>query len=593
MCSRKPLRRTSSTSTTEGALSKAGIVLVGVMMLTLVVTILGAGLLFAARQSMTTVNRWHDYDAALLAAQTAVEKAKSDLHNGFRDFHESTYSWNNINWLVEQATNYSVSTTTLSELLDLPEEFSYPYDDAMVEVVVEPSPVFGTYEEKICYITNTVTATYKGVARKIREVFYYKLSKSTVFDHAYFMNNFGWWYGVNIVVNGDIRSNYDMTLRSSRLVLNGDSYAYGMNNVEQNFKTWSASTYRGHSNHQNARPFYHVDQNYANEGSLFEKGYDYTDSGNTYDAVPKLPMPYIGNLGEFIGYAQHKGGTISLGGAVVVDAVYDGVGPSGIAGAPDEGCLVLEGTVDDPIVINGPVVINKDVIIRGYYTGQGTIYAGRNMHIIDDLIAVNPPEWNHPDSESNFKNNTLPDNMDADFLGLCAKGSMALGDYNGGDYRDSRILKYSKPPFTAEYSVSATDTDIGYAQYQKEDGKWYFDGDYTATFGEKGDDANPSQGVPRKYYESSLSDAMFDALSPAKKIRQIDGFIYNNHLLAGTLNAGVVNGGLICRDEALYVNGVFHMNWDCRVGEDDSEFKPYLPMALVPATTILWWEMAP
>jgi len=84
MCSRKPLRRTSSTSITEAREeSKAGLVLVGVMMLTLVVTILGAGLLFAARQSMITVNRWHDYDAALLAAQTAVEKTKSDLHNGF------------------------------------------------------------------------------------------------------------------------------------------------------------------------------------------------------------------------------------------------------------------------------------------------------------------------------------------------------------------------------------------------------------------------------------------------------------------------------------------------------------------------------
>ena len=31
-----------------------------------------------------------------------------------------------------------------------------------------------------------------------------------------------------------------------------------------------------------------------------------------------------------------------------------------------------------PIVIDGPVVVERDVVISGYVTGQGTIYAGRN-----------------------------------------------------------------------------------------------------------------------------------------------------------------------------------------------------------------------
>ena len=586
----KPLQPISLISINKPVLSsKAGVVMTGVMMLTLVVAILGAGLLFAARHSMTSVNRWRDYDEALLAAQTAIEKTKSNLHEGFAEYNDSTYSWNNINWLVEQAPLYGVTNEiTLGELLGESADY-YPYADAVIEVIMEPGPVIGTYEDKTCHITNTATATYKGVTRKIREVFFYRLNKSTVFDHAYFMNNFGWWYGVNIVVNGDIRSNYDMTLRSSSLVINGQSYASGMNNVERPFSTWSANTYKTHSNHENFRPFYHVDQNYGNDDSLFGKGFDYNDSGNTHDEVKELPMPYIGNLSDFREYATHKGGTISIGGSVVVDAVYDEPGPSGSWTAPDYGCVVLEGTLADPIVIDGPVVIEGDVLIKGYYTGQGTIYAGRNVHVLDNVIAVNPPVWNHPDSVENFYSNTVPDNLNADFLGLCAKGNLTLGNYNGGKYTSTQILKYAKPPFTKEYQVSGTDADIGYAQYQKADGKWYFDGDYTAEFGEKGD----VPGTPRKFYESSLSDARFAALSPANSITHLDAFIYNNHLMAGDLAGGVVNGGLICRDEALYVTSRLYMNWDARVGMDDAEFKPYLPMQLEVANTILWWEMEP
>jgi len=574
--------------------SKAGFVMVGVMMLIVVAAIAAGGFMFSARQSLPVVNRWHTYDDALLAAQTGLERVKSNLYDDFRDYHKSTYSWNNIYWVEEQATNYAVSgplwqilgTNTAGNYVAM--ESNLPYSNAVVDITVTNEAVDdATFEERSVSITVTAEAVYEGMTRKIKEVFVYKLSKSTVFDYAYFMNNFGWWYGVNIVVNGDIRSNYDMALRSDDLVINGQTYAAGLNNVLKPFSTWNSTTYLTDGGHADFRPFYHVDQNYSNTNSLYEMGYDYTDSGNIYDGVEPLEMPYIGTLSDFEEYARDKNGTISQGGTVLISNVWSGTGPSGITNAPDEGCFVLEGTLADPIVIDGPVVVREDLLIKGYYTGQGTIYAGRNVHVLDNLIAVNPPAWNHPDTVTNFNNNTLPDNLDADFLGLCSKGSIILGDYN----QDTWILNYAQPPFTQPYEVSVTDADIGYAQYQVGD-DWYFDGDYTAIYGEKSSDADPAVGVDRRYYQTSVSEAMFAALSPARRITHIDGFIYNNHITTGGFNEGVVNGGIICRDEALLVNGPLYMNWDSRISSD-TDFKPYLPMELTPANTITWLEMTP
>jgi hypothetical protein len=55
--------------------------------------------------------------------------------------------------------------------------------------------------------------------------------------------------------------------------------------------------------------------------------------------------------------------------------------------------LVIVGTDDYPIRINGPFVADGDVIIKGVVSGQGTIYAGRNIHIVGDIWYGAPPEW--------------------------------------------------------------------------------------------------------------------------------------------------------------------------------------------------------
>ena len=56
-----------------------------------------------------------------------------------------------------------------------------------------------------------------------------------------------------------------------------------------------------------------------------------------------------------------------------------------------EGNLVLDGSKPGmPIQLNGEVFINGDLIIKGTYTGVGTIYA-KNVYVVDDLIAAKSP----------------------------------------------------------------------------------------------------------------------------------------------------------------------------------------------------------
>ncbi|HKL21752.1 MAG TPA: hypothetical protein VJ904_08100, partial [Tichowtungia sp.] len=374
-------------------------------------------------------------------------------------------------------------------------------------------------------------------------------------------------------------------LKSRDLVLNGHTYAAGVNDLKKPYQSWRWNTYKNNGYSDFFRPVYNVDLNKHNDDSVFEWGYK--DSGR-HNYVSELEMPYIGNLDDYKYYAQQENGTISAGGSTIVTHVYSGVGPSGIDGAADHGTLYLHGTEENPIEINGPVVIDGDVIIEGVFTGQGTLYAKRNIHIIDDIEAADPSLWDHPDTADDFYDDTLPDNLERDFLGLVARGSVVIGDPD----RINAYEQYFKPPFTEEYEVSATDADIGYVSYTR-DGKTWFDGDYTGSSGDRCSSGDPSRSVSRNYYDPSVSSAMMDSWSPADRVGRIDAFIYNNHLTVGKFSDDMmVNGGIICRDEALIAGGRFYLNWDPRVALDQ-DFTPFLPLELGPAETIRWREVAP
>ena len=367
-----------------------------------------------------------------------------------------------------------------------------------------------------------------GNAVTVSETFDYGGAEvSKVFNHAYFVNNYGWMTGDTITINGDMRANGDMSIAGS--VVNGTIYAAPNAEVNADGEV-KISSYNGklpvvlsRDNYWNnfgnygkrARPTSPTsstsDKNW-NGGFAAPKNSDVslssrsvtdpTNAGHAYirEEETGLAMPYISDLSDYkrlAQEAQNNGGasvsatlkycpynfangtldtdnpkTISICNYTQDDNLetsWDNemvasaeVGPSGVAGAGDQGAVVLVGTRDHPIELSGPVVIASDVVIMGYIKGQGAIYSGRNIHIVGDLTYVNPPTWE--------KNDTTPEttrdaNQNKDLVTLMAKGCIVTGNQTSYEWKNT-VEKYinnsGSDSVTKRYYCDDNDSSIGY-----------------------------------------------------------------------------------------------------------------------------------
>ncbi|GAB4323723.1 MAG: hypothetical protein Kow0059_19090 [Candidatus Sumerlaeia bacterium] len=185
---------------------------------------------------------------------------------------------------------------------------------------------------------------------------------SLVFDYEYFLNNWGWWWGAGITGFGDNRANWDFDFRYNPIV-NGNIFANG--NIESNMVP--INPFSGKP------PF---------RGLAASDPIQYSHIG-----VNRVPMPNLLDFSYYEAKARAAGGTLSIGGEVVIDAVHS------IEGYPG---IYLEGTDELPIQINGPVVVPGDVVIKGKITGIGTLYVGGNLYIAGDVTYVNGPNFDTP-----------------------------------------------------------------------------------------------------------------------------------------------------------------------------------------------------
>lgn len=577
-----------------------GFVLTGVLMLLLIATLVGGAFLFSARNSFATVDQWRVRDECLLGVQSGLERRKYAIDQAFRTNYDVNHSWTSLNVLV-----YSTKVTATERWTNM-----YSPSPCVITVTVEtassPNVYNATSYTSEVTITNVAYATHKGIKRKVREIVRYRFasapavggSDGSVFDNAFFIDNIGFFSGVNCDFNGDVYANKDIDLQYSSIRLNGDSYAGGINTSSMLYRNLEWSSYGGQTYASRARPAEYTDYNRSNTNTYWPQGYD--EVVNFYDNQQIKELPFIGPLSEYQAYAITNNGTVSQVYSVTdagilsnrnitVSAVWgDGSGENAGIGTNDTGCLILIGTEADPINISGIVVATGDIYIKGYYTGQGTLYAGRNIHIIGNLIAKNPPTWPHPDSNPTATANA---NRAKDFLGLCAKGSMLFGDYST---LDTSLLK---SPHTASHATDVSDASLGYVSYYS-GGVPYFNGDYTLVDGNGS--AKRSDGSARHFFEPMISATAMTALGVQAWIGWFDGVLYANHLIAGDFdNNAVLNGAFICRDEAVKRHGNLVLNWDIRLGSrsyDGISFSPWLPGMLPRQSTVYrtikWTELS-
>ncbi len=575
--------------------TQSGFVLPVVMSCILVVAVIAGSTLSYVSYGTRVAGVYMTASQCRLTAQTALEKTKIDIKQQFKRYYRAYPStWGALNWFN------TYSTTSIGSggyACNMPQNGSL--NGHTVSIAVQsieksaPSAVFQYARVTLHASATGVSPAGVSVTKTIEETVEYALRRSSVFDHAYFVNNYGWFQGSGCTANGNIRANGNMLLDSYSYI-NGFAYASpnsdlgapGMIDVSGGGSTrhMARNTYWSESGIR-ARP---TNPTSDSNPVVWAMGYE-AESG-LYSYQEMLEMPFLGDLEGYREVASNAGGTIKQNGKVLVDGCYSGVGPSGLANGSDVGSLVLDGT-SKPILLNGPVVVNGDVIIKGTVSGQGTIYAGRNIHIVGNVTYSSGPSWPKPDTKPD---QTVKSNATKDMLGLVAKGNIVLGNYTESSWL-SAVKNYITPPFVKAYTCEPTDAAIGYPST--------FSGDYTVN--DSGKKVNyvydsakkkyvPSGTANRKYYESAVGDQIIKNAVSSSDITQIDAILYNNHAVMGKIGQSLFNGALVSRDEGIIYNSSVKFNWDSRLGSrspDGIDFFIYLPMSIADPRVLGWREV--
>ncbi|MBX3095873.1 MAG: hypothetical protein KF812_03345 [Fimbriimonadaceae bacterium] len=274
-------------------------------------------------------------------------------------------------------------------------------------------------------------------------------------------------------------------------------------------------------------------------------------------------------------YAGSAGATNNLNGDGTPNVNYtgayvdvwtdpDGAGPKPVqwvrltTNGVYNGSALLVGTAANPIRIHGPVVFTQDVAIKGYVSGQGTIYTGRNVHVIGSVRYVDPPSFIGANAQT-IENANEKKNM----LGLAARGSVILG--NPTTFSNPYPLYYMQPPFTK--------------------GRYDEQGNYIPAF-----NAMEIDSSGRRKYQSTLPDSVINGA--AEGVNQIDAVIYTNFCGGGNVGTSgggmALNGTLIARDEAIVTWSLpIRMNYDNRIRERGPSRQPLIDLNLPRSPTLL------
>lgn len=138
--------------------------------------------------------------------------------------------------------------------------------------------------------------------------------------------------------------------------------------------------------------------------------------------------------------AAHGAWTVPLGGDYATDlrpvtpGDFAHTTPEGHQSSVLEGNLILIGTFDNPIQLDGDVFVTGDVVIKGYVQGKGGVYAGRNVYLAGDLIYKDTPAtW--PLRSDAQAVDSIQNEPGTTELRLAARSNIVIGDWT---YREDR-----------------------------------------------------------------------------------------------------------------------------------------------------------
>ncbi|MBS1723929.1 MAG: hypothetical protein JSS66_13360 [Armatimonadetes bacterium] len=228
------------------------------------------------------------------------------------------------------------------------------------------------------------------------------------------------------------------------------------------------------------------------------------------------------------------------------------------SGGVINGSAVLVGTNAHPIKLYGPVTVTQDIVIKGNVKGQGTLYAGRNVHVVGSVRYDQPPSWAGVDPHG-----ADVANEKKDIVAFAARGSIIMGDPT--TFANPYPLYYMMPPFTH--------------------GRYDDNGTYIPAF-----NAMDTDSTGRRKYQSVVPDSTIHSL--AEGINQIDGIMYTNYVGGGNVGTGgggvVFNGTIISKDESIVTWSLpIKMNYDNRIRERGPDTPPLIDLQLPRQPTLM------
>lgn len=590
---------------------RSGFALYVVIASVLVVALVAGGVLGYASYAMRTTSRFLRVSERRLAAQTVLERAKMGLNEQYR-------AWYQVNRSVLQALDW-FDGWSASQVGGGGFRYTLPagvsQDGFLVTVTlesVEKTPVI-TFPAsplmippyarlKLRAVAVDEAAGADGDTAAIEESTEFGLKLAGVFDNAYFVDHHGELTDQSIV-NGTASSNENIIIDPESLV-NGSVSAGGVVDGSTTVDSWDTLEEYWQRASESARPTNPPSYDGIDNPMGYEPPTDEEDQ-QLYENQEFLEMPFIGDLNDERALASLMGGSLVQGGATIVNAVLglDQTGPSDVEGAADQGCLIIDGQ-NGVLQLNGPVVIDRDVVFQGkvQVSGQGTIYAGRNIHILGDIEYVNAPSWPKPDTAPE---QTTVDNAAADLMGLVAKGNIVVDAFWNANPWETDVLEMlearldaSSPPFPCD----PTDAPLGYCPPE---GAYEFDGNYAAVDGLQKVASITSRRVkidgrqvvvktatsePSKFYESLVYEGMLSAST----ITRIDAVLYSNHAVFGKIGNVEINGSFVARDDFMTPLNWMEFNWDIRMGSrslDGLNIPMLLPMVVADPKVVGWKEM--
>ncbi len=510
-------------------------------------------------------------------------------------------------------------------------------------------------------VTVRSTGTYRGESRCVMVTFCLELAPSKVFDYTYFLNHWGWTERIPAAfgMNGNVRANGHFSFSNSSLYVNGNPESIcfrGDNLYKDSGGIYSGFTIKGASSLHGMGALnvnQHMNED-INGNSILDAGEDHDQDGRL-TRPEHVEMPNLTDMGLYEEYARTwnggAGSSIKIQGAgaggadlLVSDAIYGD-------DQSEKGNLILWGTQQNPIVIDGPVVARGALIIKGYVKGKGSIYAQGNVYVPDNLMYVNPPEgtpdwdyFDYSDPQARYESwqqavaAWRQANADKDGLGLFARENVIIGDFTDQTWQGTVQTWLNNPANESAERANGLDHMPNTGDAGEGDSAWtvdyYTQGDLEAGLippGKSVGDIVPGSGedidgdgvqdsrigtndfslpgtltkifwggwVPPEieWPPSGLNYGQFLNVAGKFCLDHVDGLLYTNHATAGAWgqNSEKIHllGGIVSRVEAIIIKNSGSAAWrhDERFTGGGEQFGFLLPRVKRPVSVVHWREV--